>query len=357
VFGAENSASIAAVAADVFDLHQGYLELANQSGSLTATLRAGRQEIALGNERLVGAANWTNTARSFDGARLLLAPGGGAAQPGREPWTATLFAATVEERGAHFGTATSSATTSTPTGSADHVVAGAYAMRSLGGSGALDATVLYDRGGHYRAYDGANRLTVDAHLVGNQPAGLPLRVELEGAVQDGRQRVASTGSQQDVSAWLAGARLNSVPFARRHASVGIGADVLSGDATPTDGRYTAFSTMYATNHPFYGLMDVIGDPAATTKERGLVDAFATGAMAATASSNVKAELHRFTLAAGADRPLGWEADLALPTRVSRAATIELGYSLFRADSGAASVGLGKSGAFQNWLYLQLSVGF
>ena len=74
---------------DVFDLHQGYLQLVTPWRGSEVGLRAGRQEIALGNERLVGAVNWSNTGRVFDGARVMLAPPGPA---GADRWSITACA-------------------------------------------------------------------------------------------------------------------------------------------------------------------------------------------------------------------------------------------------------------------------
>jgi len=37
--------------------------------------------------------------------------------------------------------------------------------------------------------------------------------------------------------------------------------------------------------------------------------------------------------------------------------VDLGYGIFRAGSGAASVGLGSEGASRHWAYLQAAVAF
>ncbi len=56
---------------DILDLRQGYVEFL--AGCQTRVkLRVGRQELIFGKERLVGAPDWGNTARSFDAARLTL---------------------------------------------------------------------------------------------------------------------------------------------------------------------------------------------------------------------------------------------------------------------------------------------
>jgi hypothetical protein len=53
---------------DAMDLRLGYIEIGDVEKK-SISLRAGRQELAFGAERLIGNANWLNTARSFDGAR------------------------------------------------------------------------------------------------------------------------------------------------------------------------------------------------------------------------------------------------------------------------------------------------
>ncbi|HEX8851774.1 MAG TPA: alginate export family protein [Gemmatimonadaceae bacterium] len=350
ILGAEGN--VGATAPDVFDLHQGYLQLGGIQGGYALDARAGRQEIALGNERLVGAVAWSNTGRSFDGLRLGVRP---ASSPA---WDATFFAATVEERGRHAGA------TATAPRTPDHVAVGLYATRGRtdGASASrllADATVLYDGGARYRSYLDANRTTLDLRL--RAPALGPMRAELEGAYQIGNQDVvaATDTTSQTVGAWLLGARVGSRAAygAQQRPSLTLGADLLSGDRTPRDGRYGAFATMFGTNHPFYGLMDVLGDPSAQTKERGLVDLLVQGSTPLSPSVLVKGELHHFAAAVGDDRALGSEADLILPVRVSSAASVELGGALFRAEKGAAPLGLGEAGKIRGWAYLQMRVGF
>jgi hypothetical protein len=53
---------------NTWDLRLAYMQLGNLE-HIHAFFRIGRQELAFGDERLVGNSNWTNTARSFDGYR------------------------------------------------------------------------------------------------------------------------------------------------------------------------------------------------------------------------------------------------------------------------------------------------
>jgi hypothetical protein len=345
VYGAESNTT--STAPDQLELHQAYAQLEGATGTDTLTLRAGRQEIALGNERLVGASNWTNTGRSFDG--LLFSVRG-------RSTTAHLFVATMDERGRRVGAPGVAGTRN------DHETLGGYATRRLGGSALLDGTLLYDVGGQYRTFDRAHRATADVRLRSNGPTAT--RVELEGAYQIGHQRFLPTlGAPvaQRVSAWLFGARLESPQRAMTPFDATLGVDVLSGDASPSDGTYGAFNTMYATNHPFYGLLDLFADPAARTDDRGLVDGFAQANWRAAPKYGLHAELHRFAAterpASGAPGPLGWEADLNLPYALAPGVTLEGGYSVFRAATGAAGLTLGAPGQAHHWAYLQLRAGF
>jgi hypothetical protein len=351
VFGAEGNAS--ATNPDMIELHQGYLELGGGWVPRDFLVRVGRQEVIFGNERLVGASDWSNTARSFDGARVLLTPRG--STPGAEQWTATLFAATVEERGRKFG-ATTTGATSAPL--PDHAVAGLFATRIVA-SGSLDATALYDAGSHYRTYSRSNRATFDSRL--RQGTNHAVGFELEAAWQTGSQQYQAASTlpvvNQDVSAWLLGAKLMRPEAAGRRVTGAIGVDVLSGDAKATDGTYGAFNTMFATNHQYYGLMDLLFDPAQRTDDRGLVDALARMAVALPPRTTLKFELHHFSPQAGDHAEIGWEGDAIVPVRISAAATVELGYTAFRAGPAAQALALGVNGAWRHWAYLQLKVGF
>ena len=236
VLGAQASSS---VATDEFDVHQAFLELGKASKSRLFAARVGRQEIALGNERLVGAVAWSNTGRAFDGVRLLLSSP--SSKPGIERWSATAFAATVEERGRHFGAPAGSATS-------DQTVVGMFASRSAA-SGTLDATIIRDVGANYRSFVDARRTTLDLRLRTHTTVG----IEVEGAIQGGRQHFVTAANgpsrPQEVRAWLVGARVGSAPRASSRRTLRAGVDILSGDATPSDSRYGAFNTLFATNHP------------------------------------------------------------------------------------------------------------
>jgi hypothetical protein len=345
VLGAEAHASAALV--ETFGVHQGYVELRTTRRATALALRAGRQEIAIGNERLVGIVNWSNVGRSFDGARVTATREG--ATPGSEAWSATAFAATVEERGRHFGAGAPQQ---------DHAMAGISSTTSMARGAMAEGTLLYDAGGSYRGFTNADRMTLEVRA--RTPRMGSIAAELEGAWQAGHQRDGADSTnvhRQSIRSWLAAARVGAFPGASSRASLLVGVDLLSGDEHAHDARYSAFSTMYASNHAFYGLMDVIGDPAATTRDRGLVDLLAIGSAALHPRFAMRGEVHRFGFSSGSGRDLGWEADVIVPVRLLPTATMDVGVSAFRAGHDASSVGLGTPGTVRDWAFLQLRVGF
>ena len=72
---------------NLVDMHQAYLDIGKLFG-YGLDLRAGRQELAYGDQRLVGPSDWSNIGRSFDGTRL---------RYGAATWKADLFLTRVKD--------------------------------------------------------------------------------------------------------------------------------------------------------------------------------------------------------------------------------------------------------------------
>lgn len=326
--------------ADRLDLHQAYLDLTRGVRGADLTLRAGRQEIALGNERLVGAVGWSNTGRSFDAARLMLAPAD-------KRWNVTAFAATVRERGRRL-----TGTQPVPERN-DHLLLGAYGETKL-----VDGWALFDRSDAQRTFTGIDRTTLGGRL--DLPALGGLTVWGEGSVQLGNQLQAETTSQ-DISAYMVGGRLTWGFPAIPVRSIGIGLDYLSGDETPADGEYGAFNTLYHTGHKWYGYQDLWLDPQARTQDRGLVDAMLNVAVQLREGWPLAIDLHRFTTAAQRTaeeaEALGWELDLTLPVAIASNQRLQLGYSLYRNGEAMPVLGLGEEDDVWHWGYAMLTFSF
>ncbi len=345
VFGEETSTVDGS--ADAFDLHQGYARLEWAGESVRTRARAGRQELHLGSTRFVGAPQWGNAGRSFDALRVDVegAEGG---------WTSTAFASTVQERGDRFGDGTASP--GAPEGG-DHTLFGA-----IGRMGAAEGFVFHDAGARYRSFRGVDRTTVGGRLV------LP-RFQVEGALQRGNHLATPPDGgdpvRETMEGWFLGGTLRLLGGGDAGGTrVQVGTEVYSGDDTPLDGKASAFYTLYPSTHDLSGLMDFFQDPAAVTRDGGLVDVFAKASLPLGRAGSawpgpVSAEVHRFSLArsGGGDGDLGWELDVVAPLRLSPHARITLGYGAFRNGAGAPAIGFGPEGELSHWGFVQAVLGF
>jgi hypothetical protein len=340
VFG--QAATTLSASVNTLDLHQGYVDLSTTAGELPIALRAGRQEIILGNERLVGAVGWHNVGRSFDAARLTL----GSA---KTAWNGGAFLATVHEGNATYGSLNGQHL------ERDHWFTGAFAGNRL-----LEAYALYDNNAHERSFSAIDRATLGARL--QAPATSRFVGSLEGAYQLGSQqaKVGDRQVEQDIRAYFVGGRAGVKTGVALLPSVGVGVDYLSGGESATGTEYRAFNTLYATNHRYYGYMDLFLNPAARTRDRGLVDAMLNARAGLGKAGTLEIDLHRFSLANTAgitDGEIGWELDFTYPFRIADAGRFVLGYSAFRGGAAAPALGLGADGKISHWGFIQAAVPF
>lgn len=308
--------------ADLLDMHQAFAEL----GTKAIAGRLGRQEIALGDERLIGAVGWSNTGRVFDGVRLLGATSGIA-------WQA--FWMNVVERDAVL-----------PLGpdpqlnqgiDNDGWLIGGFASGRLGGTTA-ELTAIVDR----------EAVTEESYTVNLRAYGRAgaFVYEAAGAYQFGPDRGAYFASGK------AGVAVGSVTVAAQ-------ADYLSGDDDLTDGESKAFNTLYATNHKFYGIMDYFLALPAQVGQAGLVDAMLRGSYALSRNGAVRLDVHRLALAKerfGA-RALGTELDLHGDWSLHRSTGLQVGGGIFLPESLASrflpAFATGDDPTY--WGYVQLTV--
>ena len=359
-FGEETN-TLTDATADRFDLHQGYIELADSLAGYPLLARLGRQEIALGDERLIGVVGWSNTGRSFDGLRLQVG-------------ALNAFATQIREQDAVLPIGVDPRANEGE--DRDHSFFGLYLDARPG-----DLYLLHDRqatgvnlgaGTGTGAVSDVDRTTFGGRLELPTTPLRPLFFEAEAVYQFGNQRTSFGPAlrAQDIDAWMAIGRLGiAAPTPGPFRGARLGLDWLSGDDDLADDRYGAFNTLYATNHKFYGFMDLYLDPARDTGGRGLVDGLVGVTLGLTPQLALDATLHRFWTATARsvaapgggfteDRDLGWELDLTLPFPVRPGLGGLAGYSLYRTGEAAPLAGLGtESGDLLHWAYLQLQVNF
>lgn len=221
---------------DTFDLRQAYVDIFHRERQGFG-LRVGRQEFIFGDERLIGAFNWGNTARTFDAVRLFYA---------RPTYRVDLFASSVvviedgvfdkHRDGANLYGVYSSFPRVIPRTTFEGYVLWRTLPRVVGETGVIgDADVF----------------TVGTRWVGTVPAGFDYRLELAG--QSGRF------AGDCVRAWALHTQLGySLARPRTHPRILVEYNYASGDRDPLDGRRETFDQLFPTNHDKYGIADLIG---------------------------------------------------------------------------------------------------
>jgi hypothetical protein len=216
------------------DLRAAHVDVGD--GTRMFSARIGRQEIALGDQRLVGHLNWTNAARTFDAARVTLRRGA---------FTVDAFAASVvrieQDRFDRSGA-----------GNRFFGVYGRFAR--LVPKGSFEPYVFHRADRNLTTEQGASgslgATTAGARWVGQMPARLDYGMEI--AAQTG-----SLGSDT-VAAWAGHWQLRE-SFGGPLALRAVGEfNYASGDEHATDGTRGTFDQLYPTGHDKYGLADQIG---------------------------------------------------------------------------------------------------
>lgn len=226
-FGEEVAAGTGIAADDEgLDIHQGYIDYSNM-GHSDFSFRLGRQEIILGDQRLVGAVGWSNTGRSFDGGVLTF--------DNDHLWLSLIGAMTNKTLAGDqqwFG--------------------GLYGSWKEFPNGVLDVyyLALHDNDGAAGSAAAGTGDTQSVHTFGSR-----IKVEIdntdfgvEGAAQLGKfgsnSIFAYAGHAKAGYTWKNTALKPRVGFEGNYAS---------GDTT--GGRYTRFNNLSGTEHDKYGLID------------------------------------------------------------------------------------------------------
>ena len=220
---------------DALDLRMAYADI-GQTGKSPVLVRLGRQELAFGEQRLVGHANWVNTARTFDAARVTLA---------RNTFRIDGFASSVvtmrdgdfnrSRQGESFYGAYSSFEAIVPKATVEPYVLARNVRTATAESGVLGRL---------------ESVTVGARWVGKLVAGLDYNTEM--ALQRGSL------ASDDISAWAGHWLIGRTTGTRGSLRVSSEYNYASGDRDPKDGKRNTFDQLYPTAHDKYGLADQVG---------------------------------------------------------------------------------------------------
>ena len=332
----EETNTLTDASADRFDLQEGYLQWQSAGGT---RLRAGRQEWAYGDQRLIGTVGWANVTRAFDGFQLRLPVSG---------WDVDGFAATLREFDDLLATGVHPR--SNDGNSTDQSLFGLWAT-----DGTYDLFAIAEARVAGASADEIFRRTVGGHGSASFEG---FRFDATAAIQFGTQMRSDV--EEDISAWMASGSVSRTFAGDMKPRLTLQADVLSGDSEAGDGKDGAFNTLYATNHKFYGFMDLVLEPVGQLQRRGLVDLMVRGAIQPGAWS-FGLDLHRFSLAedggSDAGNSLGTEVDLTARRTLAEGLGLVMGASIFSPSDAADSPGIGLGDDSLKWGYVQLTAAF
>jgi hypothetical protein len=209
---------------------------------------------------------------------------------------------------------------------------------------------VFDGYGFFNTTSGTNA-TRQATLGGRWLAeGGPLSWRAEASYQFGKRAGA------DVSAYMFGLE-GTYGVRSGMAGVTLWYDYLSGDPDPATGTVKVFSTLYATNHPYYGLYDLFTDIPVQTGGLGLQDPAIKVFVRPGSGTSAHLALHAFSAARQGfltTRRLADEVDLAFDYRVSPALHLSAGYAYVHPRDGIREIGtLNRDGGW-GWLMLDTS---
>ena len=293
-------------AADAIDFHQAYLEVGDIPG-IRGMIRAGRQEVAIGESRLMGAPDWGQAGQTFDGVRWLRPMGERRLE---------LTYLQVRENWA-------------PAHDTDEAFFAASYSIPMRAGGTAEAFAIHDRD----TEPDATRQTSLGGIWKKETDAYAFRVQ--GIYQTGER------ASQEVEAYLL-AVSGGLKALDGRGSATLWYDRLSGDDDPTDNVVRVFSTLYGARNRYYGRADFFLDIPIQTGGLGLQDAAFKLAYSPSPLFSMNLDLHAFRTAAAGElssNRLGEEADAWVRYIFRRYLTIQAGYSLTRAGPAMEELGL------------------
>jgi hypothetical protein len=221
---------------NTMDLRLAYMEIGETEKGIAA-LRVGRQELVFGDQRLIGHANWLNTARSFDAVRATFRYQG---------YRLDAFASTV---------------VNPVDGTFDHHAAGNNFHGLYGGieklvpKAVIEPYLLWRLSPRLTTETGTrgnlDSKTIGVRWVGKIPANFDYGVEIAG--QTGSLGTDSVGAW--AGHWVMGYTAAKFRYKPRFIAE---YNYASGDGNAKDGKRGTFDQLYPTGHDKYGLADQVG---------------------------------------------------------------------------------------------------
>lgn len=334
---------IRAIDQDKFELQQAFVEF-DLPFSLDTTasplrVRAGRQLLAFGAQRLVSGLPWANALRTWDGVRVDTTLGGWKFTALGTAYVPTTDRGLGEADGDNqlHGLYVTHPAASGPGGTEYYALRSVSPPRTFNGSTGRDA-----------------RWTLGTRQWGPLTAHGDYQVELS-------TQVGSVGPH-DVWAWSIASQFGYSPRDDKSLRLWAGLDWASGDAR-AGGRVETFNQLFPLGHAYFGITDFIG-------RQNIIDLSTGGTWKPLPALTLNAAWHHFRADDTADaiynagggvvRPggsytsarIGDEVDLTAGWAVSRHWALEAGWGHFNPDRAIA-----QSGPAEAMDFVYLSTGF
>lgn len=329
----EELSTLADGSADQLDLHQAYFKVENLF-SLPADVQVGRMEVNLGPQRFVGAVNWHNIGRSFDGVILTIHT---------KRFVSKFFNMKEKEQLAQGD-------------SGDKNVIGNYTDFKLIDNYVTQAFLIWQK---TIPSDELSRFTTGFYVQGKRGS---FDHTLEGAYQTGKITPPYLNVTQDAAAYFI-AFNGGYTFMSLGAKpwISLGVAYISGDDDFGDGTFKVFDTMYSTNHKYYGSMDYFTNLPIHTNLRGLVDSHVKFALVPITRTKAILAVHNFKSAEkytlsdnSTATDFGNEIDLTLKHQYNSSFSIIAGLSYFTPGEIFKKT---KGQDASTWFFLMSSVKF
>ncbi|MGD2064107.1 MAG: alginate export family protein [Nitrospirota bacterium] len=342
VWGEEDD-TLTDASAEGLDMHQAFFKV-DDVFDTGIGVQVGRQEINFADQRLIGAVNWTQNARSLDGIVLSRAIGD---QGVVIPFLLQLN----EEDAIGFGGDLRQANPNVDEGEDEDMwTAGFHSAWTVAEDQTFQPHVYYVRDG----MTNLNLYTLGFYYDGK--AG-DVSYDFTADWQTGDM------GDVDISAYLVAA---NVGFQTGDVVVGAGIDYLSGDDDSSDSDVESFNTLLATNHRFYGYMDYFtnfGSTGDDVKGLGLIDYHAKAWYTFGGPTKAGVDAHYFTTAEDdkarldGEDALGTELDFGFKTK-SGPLDIYAGYSVFFQDEAMeARFDHANNDDIGHWAFVMASINF
>lgn len=350
---------------DSIDLHQAWVELGDAK-QFPVTTKVGRQELAYGDERLVGAFDWNNIGRVFDVAKLRF--------ENENLWVDAFAGRVVLANDSEFNVVNdydwfSGVYASTRTLVPKQETQLYFLSRNTGAQSPTATTGSPQAGGPPQR---------DIYTIGLRVKSLPGQfggwdydAELAGQLGDYFEPSLTNNLDHEAFAAHVGGGYTWTK-AKATPRVGLEYNYASGDSNPTDGKHGTFENLFPTNHKFYGYMDFVS-------WQNIHNVRFTASAKPLKNLTFTVDYHLFWLAdtsdnfysvsgaarktggygikPGNDNFAGSELDLIATYSVKRIGAVQAGYGhFFRGDYVKQSLaGTGSQDA--DWFYVQAVFNF